>query len=136
MDNKKAQRLAEMGGYDTTVRDFFGLSDEEMVIVEMRVRLTEALIAARKKAKLTQAEVAKRIQSSQSRIAKMEGGDSQTSLELLVRAITAVGGEVVLTVKPSTGTELARKLREMRQKPRETKRAAIGSSRAGIARHA
>lgn len=130
MNNKKAHRLAEMGGYDTTVQDFFGLSDEEMVIVEMRVSLTEALIAARKKAKLTQAEVAKRIQSSQSRIAKMEGGDSQTSLELLVRAITAVGSEVVLTVKPSRGAELARKLREMRQKPRETKRAATGS-RAG-----
>jgi transcriptional regulator with XRE-family HTH domain len=106
-----------------------------MVIVEMRVSLTEALIAARKKAKLTQAEVAKRIQSSQSRIAKMEGGDSQTSLELLVRAITAVGSEVVLTVKPSTGAVLARKLREMRQKPRETKRAATGG-RTGIARHA
>ena len=47
---------------------------------------------------LTQAELAKAIGSSQSRIAKMEGGDPQASLESLVRALVAAGGKPKLKV--------------------------------------
>jgi hypothetical protein len=40
---------------------------------------------------LTQAELAKRIGSSQARVAKMEGGDPQASLESMIRALVATG---------------------------------------------
>ena len=40
---------------------------------------------------MTQAEVAKLIESSQSRVAKMEAGDSSVSLDLLVRSLIALG---------------------------------------------
>jgi len=57
----------------------------------MQRDLCGALVARRKRAKLTQAALAKRLGSSQSRVAKMEAGDPGVSLELLVRALLAVG---------------------------------------------
>jgi transcriptional regulator with XRE-family HTH domain len=40
---------------------------------------------------MTQAQLAEKIQSSQSRVAKAETGHSSVSLELLVRAMLATG---------------------------------------------
>ncbi|PIU67232.1 MAG: hypothetical protein COS85_01505 [Armatimonadetes bacterium CG07_land_8_20_14_0_80_59_28] len=43
---------------------------------------------------MTQVELARRIRSSQPRVAKAELGDASVSLELLVRAILAPGASV------------------------------------------
>ena len=40
---------------------------------------------------LSQAQLAKAVQSSQSRVAKMEAGDPTVSLDLLVRSLLALG---------------------------------------------
>jgi transcriptional regulator with XRE-family HTH domain len=40
---------------------------------------------------MTQVELARRINSSQSRVAKMEAGDPSVSLDLLVRSLLALG---------------------------------------------
>ena len=40
---------------------------------------------------LTQVDLAKAVQSSQSRVAKMEAGDPSVSLDLLVRSLIALG---------------------------------------------
>jgi transcriptional regulator with XRE-family HTH domain len=40
---------------------------------------------------MTQAQLAKKLQSSQPRVAKAEGGDASVSMELLVRAMLATG---------------------------------------------
>lgn len=40
---------------------------------------------------MTQTQLAKRLESSQSRVAKMEAGDRSVSLDLLVRSLLAVG---------------------------------------------
>ncbi len=40
---------------------------------------------------MTQAELARKIRSSQPRIAKAEGGDGSVSIELLLRAMLAMG---------------------------------------------
>ena len=40
---------------------------------------------------LTQTQLAKRLESSQSRVAKMEAGDRSVSLDLLVRSLLTVG---------------------------------------------
>ena len=44
----------------------------------------------------SQAALAKMIGSSQSRIAKLEGGDPSASLELLLRAVIATGARAKL----------------------------------------
>jgi transcriptional regulator with XRE-family HTH domain len=73
------------------VQDFLGLSDEEAAYVELRLRLADSLRSRRTRRNLTQAAFAKLIQSSQSRVAKMEGGDPSVSLDLLIRSLLALG---------------------------------------------
>ena len=98
MDASKRKKLSKMGGRVTTTKEFLGLSDAEEMIVELRIELAAAVRKRREAAGLTQAQLAKAIGSSQSRVAKMEGGDPQASLESLLRALVAVGGKPKLKV--------------------------------------
>ena len=59
--------------------------------MEMRLALSGMLRTVRVRSGLTQGTVAKRLRSSQSRVAKMEAGDPTVSLELLIRALLVVG---------------------------------------------
>jgi DNA-binding XRE family transcriptional regulator len=91
MDAKKRKRLEAAGFAVGTPADFLGLGAEETALVEMRLALSRELRARREDAGLTQAAVARRVGSSQSRVAKMEAGDPSVSLDLLIRALLAVG---------------------------------------------
>ena len=59
--------------------------------MEMRLSLSDLFRTIRAASGLTQSVVAKRLDSSQSRVAKMEAGDPTVSLELLIRALLVVG---------------------------------------------
>ncbi len=72
-------------------KDFLGLSDQEAALVEVKLSLIEALKKSRQKRRLSQIDLAQRMGSSQSRIAKIEAGDSSVSLDLIVRALIAAG---------------------------------------------
>jgi len=56
--------------------------------------IIEALVRARTKAKLSQAEVAKRIGTTQSAIARLEGGGVSPSLSTLKRYAEATGSKL------------------------------------------
>ena len=71
--------------------EFLGLTPEETVYIELRLRLADGLKARRARKKLTQAELAETIRSSQSRVAKMEAGDPTVSVDLMVRSLMALG---------------------------------------------
>lgn len=53
--------------------------------------LTSALKEARQKRRLSQIDLAQRLGSNQSRVAKIEAGDPSVSLDLIVRALFAAG---------------------------------------------
>lgn len=91
MDAKKRKRLEAAGWTVGTTASFLNLSDAEATLVDMRLALSASLRARRTKHRMTQATLAKRLRSSQSRIAKMEAGDPTVSLELLIRALLTVG---------------------------------------------
>jgi len=91
MDAKKKKKLKQLGGRVTTVKEFLKLTDEDMAVIEARISIAAAIRKGRTEAGLTQAELAKRIGSSQARVAKMEGGDPQASLESMIRALGATG---------------------------------------------
>ena len=91
MRKAKKERLEKKGWKVGTVQDFLGLSDEEAAYVELRFRLATTLRTQRQKKRLSQSELAKRIGSSQSRVAKMEAGDPSVSLDLLIRSLLALG---------------------------------------------
>jgi DNA-binding XRE family transcriptional regulator len=98
MDEKKKRKLQEMGGRVATVAEFLDLSAAEEAVVELRLELAQAVRKKRAQARMTQAQLAKAIGSSQARVAKMEGGDPQASLESLVRALAALGAKPRLKV--------------------------------------
>jgi len=91
MDKAKRKRLETAGWSVGSAADFLKLTDEEAAIVELRLRLSDSVRRRRAELGLSQAVVAKRLGSSQSRVAKMEAGDPSVSLDLLLRALLALG---------------------------------------------
>jgi predicted transcriptional regulator len=88
---EKRRRLEARGWKVGTAREFLRLSAEEAAYIELKVRLAIGLRDWRRRRDLTQSDLAKRLQSSQSRIAKMEAGDPSVSLDLLVRSLLTLG---------------------------------------------
>lgn len=91
MDKRKKAKLAKRGWKAGSVADFLELSAEESAYVEMKLALSESLKSKRIRKRLTQAQLAKAIESSQSRVAKMEAGDPTVSIDLLVKSLFALG---------------------------------------------
>lgn len=91
MDRNKRSRLEAQGWKVGTVQEFLDLSPQEALLIDIRARLAAALAERRSRQELTQAELAQRIRSSQSRVAKMEAADSSVSLDLLIRSLLALG---------------------------------------------
>lgn len=91
MRESKQDRLEQKGWKVGTAEEFLGLSPEEVAYIELKLRLSENLRERRKRRKLSQEQFAKLIKSSQSRVAKMEGGDPTVSIDLLVRSLFALG---------------------------------------------
>lgn len=61
--------------------------------------LAAELIRARKKAKLTQAQVARRMKTKQPMVARMESGKGWPSMSTISRYAEAVGAQPFLTLK-------------------------------------
>ena len=91
MDKSKPKRLEAKGWKVGTTADFLRLSPEEARYIELKLALSEHLKKRRIRKKLTQEQLAKRMSSSQSRVAKMEAGDPTVSLDLLVRSLLTLG---------------------------------------------
>ena len=91
MRKQKRKRLEATGWKIGTVKEFLGLSDEESAYIELKVKLAAGLKQRRQQQGLSQLELAAKLQSSQSRVAKMEAGDPSVSLDLLVRSLITLG---------------------------------------------
>ena len=91
MNEKTRRRLEAAGARVTTVQEFLGLSDADMAFIEMKLALAKKLREFRQAARLTQEQAAKRVGSSQSRVAKMEAGDPAVTMDLLVGSLLRLG---------------------------------------------
>src|SRR5436190_9121615 len=91
MKTSKHRKLERAGFRIGTVQEFLNLSDEETALIELKVRLVEMLTAKRKSKRLTQNDLAKLMASSQSRVAKIEAGARDISLDLICKALFALG---------------------------------------------
>jgi transcriptional regulator with XRE-family HTH domain len=104
MDQSKRERLESKGWKIGTVADFLELTPDEALFVEIKLALSHSL-KERRQQLMTQRELALKISSSQPRIAKAENGDASVSLELLIRAMLAIGatpqdiGQVIARVE-------------------------------------
>ncbi len=91
MKKSKRERLQAAGWRVGTAAEFLGLTKEEEAFVEMKLALADRVRTRRRERRLTQSQLAKRIGSSQSRVAKMEAADPSVSIDLLVRTLLAMG---------------------------------------------
>ena len=109
MDVKKRERLRAKGWKVGSVDEFLDLSPEEAAYVELRLALSESVRELRLRKKISQLQLAKRLGSSQSRVAKIEVGDSSVSLDLVVRSLIALGASANDLAKmiSSTGSRAA-----------------------------
>lgn len=92
MDPEKKAKLLAAGWAVASPKEFLGLSKEDEAFIEIKVAFAEALRACRIERHLSQMEAAKRLGSSQSRIAKMEAADRSVTLDLLLRSLLRLGG--------------------------------------------
>lgn len=91
MKSSKRARLEAHGWRVGSVAEFLELTSEEAAFVETKLALSQSLRERRAAQKVSQAELAKRLKSSQSRVAKMEAADATVSIDLLLRALFALG---------------------------------------------
>lgn len=90
MDQQKQKRLEAKGWKVGTVSEFLELTPEENTLIEIKLALSRNLKVRRQQV-MTQTELAEKIHSSQPRIAMAENGDDSVSIELLIRAMLAIG---------------------------------------------
>jgi ribosome-binding protein aMBF1 (putative translation factor) len=91
MDKKKRKQLEEKGFRVGSAVDFLGLTPEEEAYIDIRLDISNMVKTQRAKRGWTQEQLARAIGSSQSRIAKIEGGDPGISLDLMIKALLRLG---------------------------------------------
>jgi ribosome-binding protein aMBF1 (putative translation factor) len=79
------------GWVEGSVKEFLDLSEADLEYVELRRSLSRLLKNKRLKLRLTQVEVAARLKTSQSRVAKMEKADTTVSSDLLIQSLFRLG---------------------------------------------
>jgi transcriptional regulator with XRE-family HTH domain len=134
MNERARKRLEAAGARVTTVKEFLDLSDADMTLIEMKIALAKKLRECRNAAALTQEQVAKRVGSSQSRVAKMEAGDPTVTMDLLVGSLLRLGaGPQVVAETIETAIVAASSAAKV-AKPR-SKRASRSARAAKVAPH-
>lgn len=91
MGEAKKERLRRDGWAVGDASDFLELTPEEAEFVEMRLSLARAVRELRAERGLSQTELAQRVGSSQSRVAKMEAADRSVSVDLMIRCLLRIG---------------------------------------------
>ncbi len=91
MDENKKRRLERASWRVGDAEAFIELTPEETAFVELKHALPRFLRDVRVQQGWTQAQTAKRLGSSQSRLAKMEAADPSVSVDLLVKSLLGLG---------------------------------------------
>ena len=95
-------RLELAGWVVSDAAQFLKLSAHEQQFGEVKLALATGVRQLRERRGLTQAALAKRLGSSQSRVAKMESADTSVSLDLMRRSLLSIGataGEIAKLIK-------------------------------------
>ena len=93
MKNNKRARLEVHGWRVGSAAEFLELTPEEAAFVETKLALSKCVRDRRTAQNVSQSVLAKRLKSSQSRVAKMEAADATVSIDLLLRALFALGAK-------------------------------------------
>jgi DNA-binding XRE family transcriptional regulator len=87
------RKLESAGWRVADSKEFLELTAGEAEFVEIKLALAKRLRELREEQNWTQAEFARHVGSSQSRVAKMEAADPTVSVDLILRSLLAVGAD-------------------------------------------
>jgi predicted XRE-type DNA-binding protein len=99
MDARKRKALEAKGWKFGDAADFLGMTEEERQMLDARMELIMALRRLRAAKGMSQKELASRLKTSQPRVARIEQGAPDVSIDQLLRAYAAVGGRIVVNSK-------------------------------------
>jgi DNA-directed RNA polymerase sigma subunit (sigma70/sigma32) len=111
VDSKKREALEAAGWRFGDAADFLELTEEERQIVEFRLMVGRGVRRLRENHRLTQQQLADRIGSTQSRVAKIEAASREVSLDLMLRGFFSAGGrltDLLSTPQNSAPTDRSR----------------------------
>lgn len=91
MEKKKRKTLEEKGFRIGSAAEFLELTPEEETYIDIRLDISNLVKSQRAIKGWTQEQLAQAIGSSQSRIAKLEGGDPGISMDLMIKALLNLG---------------------------------------------
>jgi hypothetical protein len=91
MRASRKKKVSAQGWKVGDAAEFLNLSAAEEEYISLRLKLADGLKGQRAYSKLSQLQLAKAMNSSQSRVAKMEAGDASVSLDLIVKSLLALG---------------------------------------------
>jgi Helix-turn-helix len=93
------RRLEDRGWKVGSASEFLGLTPQEEQLVELRLVLCKAVRERRKTKHIPQEKLAERMNTSQSRIAKLESCDPHVSTDMMFNALFALGASLNDTSK-------------------------------------
>ncbi len=91
MQSAKSKRLEAAGWRVGDAAEFLELTPEETAFIELKLALARHLRDVRVARDRTQLQVARKLGSSQSRVAKMEAADASVTVDLLLKSLLALG---------------------------------------------
>ena len=91
MDSANKKRLERAGWVVGDTTAFLQLTEEESRFLELKLALASGVRELRERRGLTQATLAERLGSSQSRVAKMEAADLTVTTDLLLKSLFRLG---------------------------------------------
>src|SRR5438552_14722722 len=96
MQPEKRKALEAAGWKFGDAADFLAMTDEERQMLDLRVDAALAVRRQREAMKLSQQELARRIRTSQPRVAKIEKAAKDVTLDQILRAYAAAGGRITI----------------------------------------
>jgi ribosome-binding protein aMBF1 (putative translation factor) len=91
MDSKKRKRLEAAGWTFGNAEDFLGMSPEEASYLEVKLTLAREVEAQRKKAGLSQSDLAAKLKTRQPNIARLEKAQQGVTIDALFKTLLALG---------------------------------------------
>ena len=91
MDAKKRKQLEDAGYKITDSAEWLGLTPQEQAIVNMRVNFALEIERVRKASNITQQELAEKIGTRQSGVARMLNNPASATIDSLIKTLLALG---------------------------------------------
>jgi predicted XRE-type DNA-binding protein len=105
MDKALQAALKKDGWNVGDAADLLGLSVEQQLILDLRVRTAKAIREERTRRKMSQKTLADKLHSTQPRVARIEAAAQDVAFDLMLRALYTLGGRIDIRMEGRPNTQ-------------------------------